>query len=103
MPAVIAGPGICPSAGNDATNGTAATGSFVSEPISATRPELAMQLCCGPDTNGIRVQLVEQSGGQTTEVRPEVFGRWETVVIPAPGNPFRVEITGKDRNAGSGG
>ena len=98
-PPELPGREFAPVWGNYTTNGTAAAGRFISETISPTRPEFAMQLCCGSDTNGIRVQLVEQSSGLTTEVRPKAFGRWETVTVAAPKNPFRVEITGNDRNS----
>jgi hypothetical protein len=85
--------------GSYTTNGVAATGHFISEPISARLPKLNIQLCCGPGTNGIHLQLVELPTGRAVELIPQVIGRWHTVIVAAPRNPFRLEITDQSHDS----
>ncbi len=84
--------------GDYATNHPAAARHFVSQPISARLPKLMVQLGCGADTNGISVQLVEASG-RVTGLRPEISGRWQTLIVDAPPNPFRLEIKNQNPNS----
>jgi tetratricopeptide (TPR) repeat protein len=37
--------------------------------------------------------LVEASTGRATELRPKIYGRWHSLIVSAPKNPFRLEIT----------
>ncbi len=85
--------------GNYSTNETATPGHFVSQPLSATLPELNIQLCCDPGTNGISLQLVEQQTGRIIKLSPKIIGRWHTITIAAPRNPFRLEITDQSRDS----
>ena len=80
------------------SNGAALTGHFASQSLNATLPKLSITLCCGPETNGVGIQLVEQTTGRRIELRPEITGRWHTIIVPAPRNPFRLEITNQNHN-----
>ena len=75
------------------------TGHFVSKPLDATLPKLSVKLYCGPGTQGVRFQLVEQTTGRSIELRPEITGRWHTIIVTAPRNPFRLEITNQNQNS----
>lgn len=85
--------------GNYSTNGTKATGSFVSKPLSAELPKLIVSVCCGNNRQGIQFQLVEQSTGRRIELSPKTIGRWQTIIVTAPANPFRLEITDQSQNS----
>ena len=82
------------------SNGVAMTGHFVSKPLDATLPKLSVKLYCGPRMDGVRFQLVEQTTGRSIELRPEITGRWHTIIVTAPRNPFRLEITNQNHAAG---
>jgi hypothetical protein len=75
------------------------TGHFVSQPLCAALPKLSLKLFCGPRPEGVSLQLVEQSTGRRIELRPEVTGRWQTILVSAPQNPFRLEITNQNHDA----
>jgi len=79
--------------GNAATNGTITTGRFVSRPLTARLPRLQLELCCVPNAENIRIELVEPATGRHFPVRPQSLGQWQLVTMPAPENPFRLEIT----------
>ena len=81
--------------GNCATNGTAAAGKFVSRPMSAGLPELSVQVYCGSDEAKIRLVGADN---HSVELHPKSFGRWETLVVDAPRNPFvlMVDSAGTD-------
>ena len=81
------------------TNGAAAIGHFVSKRIFATLPVLNIQLCCGPDMNDIRLQLVEQPTNRKIALSPKVVWRWHTITVATPQSPFRVEITDQSRDS----
>jgi len=78
--------------GNFRTNGTGATGRFVSRPLTARLPRLELELCCAPNPEAIRVELVEQTTGRRHPVPLPTPGRWQVVTVPAPANPFHLEI-----------
>ena len=80
------------------SNGAALTGHFVSQSLNATLPKLSVTLFCGPETDGVGIQLVEQTTGRRIELRPKITGRWHTIIVPAPRNPFRLEITDQNHN-----
>lgn len=79
--------------------GAAATGHFVSQPLTASRPMLDVELCCAPNSDNISIELVEQASGRRIPVLPRVTGRWQVVTVNAPKSPFHLEIT--DRSATS--
>lgn len=81
------------------SNGVAVTGHFVSKPLCATLPKLSLKLYCGPRMEGVSLQLVEQSTGRRIELRPEVTGRWQAIMVSAPQNPFRLEVTNQNHDA----
>lgn len=85
--------------GSFSTNGTAATGQFISQPLSARLPKLDVQLCCGPDTKNIHIQLIELATGRKTELKPTLINQWQTVIVSAPQSPFRLEITDQNKNS----
>jgi hypothetical protein len=85
--------------GNYPTNASNAPGSFVSKPLSAALPKLIVPVCCGDSLQDIQIQLVEEKTGRTIELRPEVAGRWHTLIVTAPQNPFRLEITDQNHNS----
>jgi hypothetical protein len=75
------------------SNGVAVTGHFVSKPLTTTLPKLIVPVCCGTDRDGIHLRFVEQQTGRTIELHPETSGRWHSLIVTAPQNPFRLEIT----------
>lgn len=75
------------------SNGAAMTGHFVSQPLYATLPKLGLKFFCGPAGEGVRLQLVEQSGGRRINLIPRVPGRWQTFIVSTPRSPFRLEVT----------
>jgi hypothetical protein len=79
--------------------GAAATGRFVSEPLSAWLPKLEVQLCSGGGPENLAVQLVEIATGNKTELKPTRSNQWETVCVSAPRSPFRLEITDQNTNS----
>ena len=81
------------------SNGVAVTGHFVSKPLCATLPKLSLKFCCGPRLEGVSLQLVEQSTGRRIELHPEITGRWQTIMVSAPQNPFRLEVTNQNHDA----
>lgn len=81
------------------TNGAGATGSFVSQPLSAALPVLIIPVGCGTNLEGIHLRLVEGLTGRRSELIPKPTGRWQTLIVTAPANPFRLEIT--DQNPDS--
>jgi hypothetical protein len=97
------GPPDCPNQpfteawGDGATNRTGAS-HFVSRPISARLPKLAVQLYRGTTASGVTMRFVEASG-RATELRPPPAARWQTLVMDAPQSPFVLEI--KNENAGA--
>ena len=80
------------------SNGVAVTGHFVSKPLCATLPKLSLKLCCEPSLEGISLQLVEPSTGPSIELHPEITGRWQTIMVSAPQNPFRLEVTNQNHD-----
>ena len=80
------------------SNGVAVTGHFVSKPLCATLPKLSLKLCCGPRLEGVSLQLVEPSTGRRIELRPEITGRWQAIMVSAPQNPFRLEVTNQNHD-----
>jgi hypothetical protein len=85
--------------GDYSTNAANEAGSFFSKPIFATLPKLIVPVCCGTNLQGIQIQLVEEQTGRKTELHPEIAGRWRTLIVTAPQNPFRLEITDKNHNS----
>jgi tetratricopeptide (TPR) repeat protein len=85
--------------GDYSTNTANASGLFVSKPISATLPKLIVPVCCGTNLQGIQLQLVEQKTERKIELHPEIVGRWRALVVSAPQNPFRLEITGQNHDS----
>ncbi len=85
--------------GNYLTNGANATGSFISRPISDALPKLILPLCCGTNLGGIIIQLIEEQSGRAIDLHPQTTGRWHTLIVTAPRNPFRLKIT--DQNPDS--
>jgi hypothetical protein len=81
------------------SNGVAVPGHFVSKPLCATLPKLSLKLCCGPRLEGVSLQLVEPSTGRRIELRPEITGRWQAIMVSAPQNPFRLEVTNQNHDA----
>ena len=79
--------------------GAEATGVFVSQPLFASLPILSVPVCLSPDRQGIRIQLVEQQSGRTVELRPEIAGRWHSLLVTAPANPFRLEVSDLSTNS----
>jgi hypothetical protein len=75
------------------TNGGAVAGRFVSQPLTAALPMLDLELCCAPNADQIRIELVEQASGRRIPVSPQVTGRWQAVTVNAPQGPFHLEIT----------
>jgi hypothetical protein len=94
-PPGVTGQEFTPVWGN-CSNGTALTGHFVSKPMCATLPKLSLKLYCGPKPEGTSLQLVEPATGRRVELHPEMPGRWQTLLVPAPANPFRLEITNQN-------
>ena len=85
--------------GDYPTNAVNAPGSFVSKPLSATLPKLIVSVCCGSNLENISLEFVETSTGRKTELSPKMAGRWHTLIVTAPKNPFRLEITSKGRDS----
>lgn len=85
--------------GSYSTNGAAGTGRFVSQPLTATLPKLDLQVCCAPDAENIRIELVELSSGRRLPVCPQVTGRWQVVTVDTPKSPFRLEINDRSPTA----
>jgi hypothetical protein len=85
--------------GSYSANGANQTGAFVSQPLSAALPKLVIPVGCGTSLEGIRLQLVEQQTGRRTELNPKARGRWQTIIVTAPANPFRLEITNQNPNS----
>lgn len=85
--------------GSYATNGAEATGVFISRPLSAALPKLIVPVCCGPGQEGIRLQFVEQQTARAIELHPETSGRWHSLIVSAPHNPFRLEIADQSRHS----
>lgn len=83
--------------GSYSANGTAATGRFVSQPLTTTLPMLELQLCCAPDAENLNLELVEQASGRRFRVIPQVVSRWHTVRLAAPKSPFHLEITDQSK------
>ena len=81
------------------SNGVALTGHFVSKSLKATLPRLVANLYCGSGTDGVSLQLVEETTGRRTEWRPVPNGRWQTIIVTAPRNPFHLEITNQNPDA----
>jgi hypothetical protein len=80
------------------SNGVAVTGHFVSKPLCATLPKLSLKLCCGPGLEGVGLQLVEPSTGRSIKLHPEITGWWQTIMVSAPQNPFRLEVTNQNHD-----
>ncbi|MGA3142895.1 MAG: hypothetical protein ABSF10_07605 [Verrucomicrobiota bacterium] len=80
------------------SNGVALAGHFVSKPLCATLPKLSLKLSCGPGLESVSLQLVEQSTGRRIELHPEITGRWQTIMVSAPQNPFRLEVTNQNHD-----
>lgn len=78
--------------GNWSTNG-AVPGRFVSQPIDARLPRLQLELCCATNVESVRIELVEQATDRRVPIRPETFGQWQEVNVPAPTHPFHLEIS----------
>ena len=70
---------------------------LLSQPLLTTLPKLSVQLFRGTAA-GVTMQFVEASG-HTTELQPELSNRWQTLIVDAPANSFRIEI--KNQNANS--
>lgn len=81
------------------SNGVAVTGHFVSKLLCATLPKLSLKLYCAPRLEGVSFQLVEQSTGRRIELHPTITGRWQTIVVSVPQNPFRLEVTNQNHDA----
>jgi hypothetical protein len=85
--------------GNYSTNGAGLTGSFVSKPLTTTLPKLIIPVGCGTNLEGIRLQLIEEQTGRSIELNPKATGRWQTIIVTAPANPFRLKITNQNPNS----
>jgi len=85
--------------GSYTTNGAAATGNFLSQRLFATLPVLRIQLCCGRDTNDLRLILVEQPTSRKIVLAPGVSGRWHAITVATPQSPFRLEVTDQNSNS----
>jgi hypothetical protein len=81
------------------SNGVAVTGHFVSKLLCATLPKLSLKLYCEPRLEGVSFQLVEQATGRRIELHPTITGRWQTIMVSAPQNPFRLEVTNQNHDA----
>jgi hypothetical protein len=79
--------------GSYSTNGDAATGRFVSQPMQAALPKLDVELCCASNADNLKAELVEISTGHRFTLKPPVTGRWQTITVNAPPGPFRLELT----------
>ena len=79
--------------GSYSTHGAMATGSFVSQPMSARLPELVVRVCASPNDKDIGVRLVEESSGKKIDVPVAAGNQWQTLIVSAPHGPFRVEMT----------
>jgi len=75
----------------------ALTGHFVSQPLQATRTRLSLKVFCGPTTEGVSLQLAEPVSGRRIDLVPRIPGHWQTLIVPAPRNPFRLEVTCQNR------
>jgi hypothetical protein len=84
--------------GSFATNGAAATGEFSSQNIAPTFPKIMLPVLFSTESPDIKIQLVTASG-HTTAVRPAQFGCWQTVVIDAPTESFRIEVSDHSQTA----
>ena len=78
--------------GSFTTNGAAATGEFISQPIATKFPKLLLPVCFSAETDDLKISLVEASG-RKIEVRPKQYGRWQTHAVDAPAAPFHVEVS----------
>jgi hypothetical protein len=85
--------------GSYPANGATTTGSFVSKSLSAALPKLIIPVGCGTNLKGIRLQLVEQQTGRRIELKLRTPGRWQTIIVTTPANPFRLEITYQNQNS----
>lgn len=75
--------------GNCLTNGQMTAGHFVSRPMSASLPKLAVQLY--PGTGDVAIKLTG-ADHHSVELRPDVSGRWTTLVVDAPPGPFVLSV-----------
>jgi hypothetical protein len=71
---------------------------FVSQPMATTLPKLILELAVGDDTNDLTVQLVDASG-HVTNLPLEKTGRWQTRIVEAPREPFRLKIENQNPHA----
>ena len=73
--------------GNAATNGTITTGRFISRPLTARLPRLQLELCCVPNAENIRIELVEPATGRHFRCGPSRLanGSWS----PCPPRKIR--------------
>ena len=69
-------------------------GHFASKPLFAKLPKLMVQLCCGQIAAGARFQFVELATGRAHVIILPSPNRWQTIIVDAPKNPFRLEMTG---------
>jgi hypothetical protein len=76
--------------GDDATNQVHSPGHFVSQPLSARLPKLAIQLYRGTSPR-VLIQF-EEASGRTVELHPQIANGWQTLIVNAPQSPFRFEI-----------
>ena len=75
------------------------TGHFVSKPLCSTLPKLSLKLYCEPRLEGVSFQLVEQFSGRRIDLHPDITGRWQTILVSAPQNPFRLVVTNQNHDA----
>ena len=78
--------------GNYSTNGVVVPGRFVSRPLTARLPRLQLELCCA-SADQLRIELVGPGTLRHVSVPPPIPGPWHTLNLPAPANPFRLEIS----------
>ena len=83
--------------GDDPTNQVHSPSHFVSQPISAHLPKLAIQLYRGT-APGVVIQF-EEASGRTIELHPQSANNWQTLIVNAPQSPFRLEIKNPNADA----
>jgi hypothetical protein len=82
--------------GNFSGSGTLSAGKFVSRPMSASLPKLSVQMYCSSPATKL---LLVGAGNRTVELHPELTGRWETLVVDAPANPFVLSVENATKDA----
>ncbi len=78
--------------GSFTTQGAAATGTFLSDPLESRFPRVLLPVCYGDQATGLQVRMVTADGRKTTlPIGPA--GRWHELVFAPPPGGFRLEVT----------